>query len=210
MNATRRTHPRLGSTPPAYLRALGFVLAVAALLVAAAPALAQQVVTAQLSPQGGSGVSGTATFTAAGDVAHAPRLEDATQVSLQVSGLPPGASAQSSLHAGTCATPSASAAMLPNLMADAMGRATASGFVLFRGAENVAFTIVADGSHVVSVTSGGRVLACGAIPRAAQIPGRLPATGGGPALGALLGGAGLLAAAGALRQMQKAKCKMQS
>ena len=207
MNTTRHTHPRLGSAPPPYLRALGVVLTVAALLAAAGPALAQQAVTAQLSAQGGSGVSGTATFTAAGDVAHAPRLEDATQVSLQVNGLPPGASAQSSLHAGTCATPGASAAMLPSLTADATGRATASGFVLFRGAENVAFTTVADGGHVVSVTSGGRVVACGAIPRAAQVPGRLPATGGGLGPSLLLGGASLLLAAvgavGVVRRPQR-------
>ncbi len=192
MNTIRHIHPRLGLAPTTYLRVLGMVLSVAALLVAPGSALAQQAVTAQLSAQGGSGVTGTATFTAAGDVAHAPRLDDATEVALVVSGLPPGASAQASVQAGTCATPGASAAMLPSLTADAGGRATASGFVLFRGAENVAFSTVADGGHVVSITSGGRVVACGAIPRAAGLPSRLPATGGGSALRLLLGGAGLL------------------
>jgi hypothetical protein len=178
--------------------ALGAVLA--ASLAVAPSALAQQPaqrapVTAQLAPQGGSGVGGTATVTAAGDAAHAPRLEDATQVALSVSGLAPGAAAQASLHAGTCATPGASAAALPSLTADAAGRASASGFVLFRGAENVAFPTVADGAHVISVSSGDRVVACGAIPRAAGLATRLPATGGGPPLGAVLAGAGALLAA---------------
>ena len=193
MRTTRPTLSWPGSAARKLLQAFGVGLAVAALLAAAWPALAQQAVTARLSPQGGSGVGGTATLAPAGDVAHAPRLDDATRVVLEVSGLPPGATAQGSLHAGTCATPSASAAALPGLTADATGRATAGGFVLFRGAENVAFSTVADGDHVINIASGGRVVACGAIPRATGVPSRLPATGSAP--GALLGAVGLLLAA---------------
>jgi LPXTG-motif cell wall-anchored protein len=201
VRTTRSTLSWPGSAPRKLLQAFGVGLAVAALLAAAWPALAQQAVTARLSPQGGSGVGGTATLAAAGDVAHAPRLDDATRVVLEVSGLPPGASAQGSLHAGTCAAPGASAALLPGLTADATGRAAASGFALFRGAESVAFSTVADGDHIVSVAAGGRVVACGAIPRAAGGPSRLPATGSAPGLSPLLGAAGLLlAAAGAARR----------
>jgi hypothetical protein len=170
-------------------------LAAAALLAAPQPALAQQAVTARLVAQGGAGVVGTATFTAADDAAHAPRLDDATRVALEVTGLPPGASAQGSLHAGTCAAPSASAAALPGLTADGTGRASASGPVLFRGTENVAFSTVADGDHIVSIAAAGRVVACGAIPRAAGVPSRLPATGGAALPHALLGAAALLLAA---------------
>jgi hypothetical protein len=127
-------------------------------------------VTVQLAPVGGSGVSGTAVVTAAGDVAHAPSIYDATRVELQVSGLAPGASAQASLHTGTCVAPSASAATLPSLTADSAGRASASGMVLFRGAENVPFSVVADGEHIIRITSGGRDVACGAIPALAAGP----------------------------------------
>jgi LysM repeat protein len=132
-------------------------------MASAGQALPQVIV--QLSPEGGSGVGGTATFVAAGDEAHAPDMDDATRVSLEVVGLPPNATAQSSLHAGTCAQPGASAAALPNLTADSSGNANASGMVLFRGSENVAFSTVADGSHIIRITSGDRVVACGAIPR---------------------------------------------
>jgi LPXTG-motif cell wall-anchored protein len=208
--ATRPDHPLLTLTPSTRfvtsarrrLRrgfALGLLLAA---LAAPGAALAQQpaarAVTAQLAAQGGSGVGGTATFTAAGDAAHAPRLEDATRVSLSVSGLAPGAGAQATLHGGTCAAPGASAAQLPARTAAAAGRATASGFVLFRGAENVAFTAVADGAHVVIVAAGGRAVACGAIPGAAAAPTQLPRTGGAVAPSAALAGAGVLLAAAAL------------
>ena len=183
------------------LRPLGAGFAVVALLAAAAPALAQQAVTAQLSPQGGSGVRGAAILTATGDFAHAPHLEDATRVVLEVSDLPPGTAVQGSLHAGTRATPGASAAALPGLTADAAGWATASGMVLFRGAEHVAFSTVADGDHVITITSGGRVVACGAIPRSPSVPSHLPATGGSPGPDPLLGAAALLLAAlGAARR----------
>src|SRR3712207_7292125 len=59
----------------------------------------------------------------------------------------------------TCALP-----ILPSLTADSTGKANASGLVLFRGRENVAFSTVTDGDHIINITSGGRVVACGAIP----------------------------------------------
>jgi hypothetical protein len=146
---------------------LAFALVSGRLDAAASPAPTAQnqpSVTVQLAPVGGSGISGTATLIAAGDFAHAPNLDDATRVSLTVVGLPPLATAQSSLHAGTCVAPSASAAALPSLTADGAGRATATGMVLFRGEENVAFSSITGGDHVINISSGGRVVACGAIP----------------------------------------------
>ena len=56
------------------------------------------------------------------------------------------------MHAGTCAMPSASFAPLPYLKADATGRTTATGLVLFHATENVALATMADGEHI-KVTS---------------------------------------------------------
>lgn len=161
---------------------------VLALLLVPGMAVAQEAVTLELSPVGESGVSGTATLTAAGD---------GTEVTLEVQGLAPGADARASMHAGTCAVPSASFAALPDLQADASGRATATGLVLFRGTENVALATMADGEHVIIVRSGGQVVACGTIPvlTPASAPATLPATGGTafPPMAAMVGILGLCA-----------------
>lgn len=144
---------------------------------AAAPTTqARMSVTAQLDPVGDAGVSGTATLTTAGDIAHAPNLDDATQVVLDIGGLQPGATVEASLHAGSCDVPGASAAALPGLTADAMGRATATGMVLFRGTENVAFSTITDGDHIIRITSGGSEAACGSIP-AGSLGGSMLAAG---------------------------------
>jgi hypothetical protein len=170
-------------------------VALALLLLPALPgmALAQESVTVQLEPMGGSGVSGSATLTAAGE---------GTNVALDVSGLPPGATARGTLQAGTCATPSASFAALPDLTADASGRATATGSVLFRATENVALATMADGEHIIAIHTE-QVVACGVIPRlasAAPAPGTLPATGGAASwlLAAAAGVLGLCALSGGL------------
>jgi hypothetical protein len=133
--------------------------------------LAQGAVTVQLDPLGESGVSGTAILTAAGE---------GTEVGLEVTGLTPGAEARVTMHANTCAMPSASFAPLPGLKADATGRATATGRVLFHNMD-VALTVMADGQHVIFVRAGGQAVACGVIPPLWSHPDAptLPVTGGG-------------------------------
>lgn len=158
----------------------------------ATSAIAQAAITIQLEPVAGANVSGTAVLAEEGD---------ATRVTLNVAGLAPGTNATASLQAGTCATPGASAAALPALTADADGRATANGAVLFRGTENVALATIADGAHTIMVAAPGGATACGVIPSAgASMPsGVLPAAGAStiwlPA-GLLLGGTLLALAAG--------------
>jgi LPXTG-motif cell wall-anchored protein len=160
-------------------------LVVTAMLLPGA-GMAQAAVTVQLDPVGASGVSGTATLTAALDGTNV------TLVTLDVKGLAPGADARATMQANTCAMPSASFAALPALKADATGRATATGAVLFRGTEAVALETMADGEHVITVQTG-QVVACGVIPKLA--PATLPATGGAAssATAALAGVLGLCA-----------------
>ncbi len=148
-------------------------LAITALLLPGR-GMAQAAVTVQLDPVGGSGVSGTATLTAAGE---------GTAVTLDVKGLAPNADARATMNANTCAQPSASFAALPALKADAAGRATATGSVLFRGTEAVALDTMADGEHVINIQAG-QVVACGVIPKLAPAaaPSTLPATGSAASL----------------------------
>ena len=109
-------------------------------------AIAQQRVTVRLRSAGGGQVRGTAILAAAGA---------GTSVALDVTGLPPGAAARSSLRAGTgLARLSASAAVLPGLKASATGRARATGRVLFRGREDVPLAAVADAEHVIVIALG--------------------------------------------------------
>jgi len=132
--------------------------------------MAQETVTVQLDPVAGSGVSGTATLSAAGE---------GTDVALDIQGLAPGAAARGTMQAGTCAMPSASFAALPDLQADATGRATATGSVLFRGTEGVALETMADGEHIIAIQID-QVVACGVIPELASAsapPSSLPVTG---------------------------------
>ena len=125
----------------------------------------------RLDPVGESEVNGTATLTAAGDGTH---------VTLDIEGLAPGADARAAMHANTCALPSASFAALPDLKADATGRATATGSVLFHGTENVALATMADGEHIIAIQVGEQLVACGVIPRLTSASARpkLPVTGG--------------------------------
>ncbi len=151
---------------------LGISLAALAITALLLPSMgmAQAAVTVQLDPMGGSGVSGTATLTAAGE---------GTNAALDVKGLAPNTDARATMNANTCAQPSASFAALPALKADATGRATATGSVLFRGTEAVALETMADGEHVINIQAG-QVVACGVIPKLApaSAPATLPATGG--------------------------------
>jgi hypothetical protein len=157
--------------PLTRLHLLGISLIALALLLLPGMGMAQTAVTVQLDPVGESGVSGTATLTAALDGTNV------TLVTLDVKGLAPGTDARATMNANTCAMPSASFAALPALKADATGRATATGSVLFRGTEAVALATMADGEHVIAVQAG-QVVACGVIPKLASAPPALPATGG--------------------------------
>ena len=182
-------------------RLLRTALVILALLLLPGLATAQDVVTVQLDPVGESGVSGTATLTAAGD---------GTDVDLDIKGLAPGVDARGSMHAGTCAMPSASFAALPDLKADETGRTTATGSVLFHGTENVALATMADGEHIITIQAGGQVVACGTIPKLA--PGGLPVTGGeGTSLGAVVAvGLGLCATSAGLFLRQRSESQSRS
>ena len=147
-----------------------FSIIVLVLLLLPGLLMAQVAVTVRLDPVGGSGVSGMATLTAAGE---------GTQVELDIQGLAPGATARATMQANTCTMPSASFAALPDLQADATGRATATGSVLFRGTDNVALATMADGAHIITIQTG-QVVACGVIPMltSASTSSTLPVTGG--------------------------------
>jgi hypothetical protein len=154
-----------------WLRLPGISPVVPALLLLSGMVLAQEAVTVRLDPVGKSGVNGTATLTAVGD---------GTYVALDIKGLAPGADARTTMHANTCAMPSASFAALPDLQADATGRATATGSVLFHGMENVELVGMADGDHIIAIQAGGQVVACGVIPKltSASVPPTLPVSSG--------------------------------
>jgi len=143
-----------------------------------------EMVIVQLDPVDGSGISGTATLSPAGE---------GTNVALDIQGLAPGTAARGTMQAGTCDMPSASFAALPDLQANATGRATATGLVLFRGTEDVALETMADGEHIIAIRTD-QVVACGVIPKLASAstpPSSLPVTGRAPSL-VTVGGVGLL------------------
>ena len=150
---------------------LGTSLIVLALLLSSSTGLAQETVTVQINPVDESGVSGTAVLTADGD---------GTNVTLNITGLAAGAEAQVRMHANTCAMPSASFAALPDLKADATGKAAATGRVLFHGTQDVALTTMADNEHIIAIRSDERLVACGTIPKLASgpAPSTLPEAGG--------------------------------
>jgi hypothetical protein len=100
---------------------------------------------APLAPLTGSRVSGTATLAAVGS---------ATRITWTVSGMMPGSSLRTSLHAGTCVLPSASFRYLATLTADAIAAPTAS------ATTDLPFSLLADGDHIIELQGA----ACGAIP----------------------------------------------
>jgi hypothetical protein len=153
-----------------WLRLVVITLAGLALVLTPGMGMAQEAVNVQIDPVEGSGVSGTATLTVAGE---------GTDVALDITGLAPGTVAQATMQAGTCAMPSASFVALPELVADASGRAMATGSVLFRGAEPVALVTMADGEHIIAIQVE-QVVACGVIPKPTSDsapPAALPTTG---------------------------------
>lgn len=138
-------------------------------MLSVGPAMAQAAVTVRLEPYAGSNVSGTAILSADGN---------GTRVTLDLAGLEPGTNVTATMHAGPCATPGASGAQLPALVAGADGKAVATGRVLFRGAEQIALADIADGAHSISISGPADALACGTIPSLAAAPDSLmPATG---------------------------------
>ena len=140
-------------------RYLGTSLAALALLLSPSTGLAQETVTVQINPVDESGVSGTAVLTADGD---------GTNVTLTITGLAAGAEAQVRMHANTCAMPSASFTALPDLKADATGKATATGRVLYHGSQDVALTAMADDEHIIAIHADEQLVACGTIPKLAS------------------------------------------
>lgn len=182
------------------MRKLVVLLVAAALMLSTRVAMAESTFTVPFSPLGNSGVEGWAVLTAAGE---------GTDASLDITGLSAGAVATVTLRAGTCAAPGASFATLPDLAADASGRATASGQVLFRGTESVALSAIADGEHIMFVSQSGQQVACAWIPEVETEPATsvgMPRTGNADLLLALggLGLAGIVLLSGglALRRQQ--------
>ena len=125
------------------------VVAVAA--AAAAPPLAEGVT---FKPAAKSGVAGTGVVTQNGI---------GTGVVVRLTGLRPGSTARVLLRTGRYPKLSASFATAVTLRADARGRARGSSAIRYRS-EPVAFNIVTDGRHVLSVIANGRVVARAEIP----------------------------------------------
>jgi hypothetical protein len=144
----------------AHLRLIGIgLLAIAVTTFAGfsplvAPASAQQGgVTVALSPTTGSTVQGSASITAAGE---------GTTVAADLRGLPGGSGATITLHAGSCALPSASSLRILVLTADATGHAVASGPIQL-GSGSMPLASFTDGEHLLQVAVAGKILACGQI-----------------------------------------------
>jgi lipoprotein-anchoring transpeptidase ErfK/SrfK len=133
------------------LLAAAALAAIAVAAAAAAPPLAEGVT---FKPVAKSGVAGTGTVTQNGI---------GTGVVVRLSGLEPGSTARVLLRAGRYPRLSASFAKAVNVKADAQGRARGSSAIRFRD-EPVAFQLVADGRHVLTVVAGGRVVAVAEIP----------------------------------------------
>ncbi|MGH3072123.1 MAG: hypothetical protein ACRDNB_07625 [Gaiellaceae bacterium] len=127
------------------------LVALSVAAASAAPPLAEGVT---FKPVAKSGVKGTGVVTQNGI---------GTGVVVRLNGLKPGSTARVLLRSGRWPNVSASFATAVNLKADALGRARASSAIRFRN-EPVAFNIVADGDHVLTVVAGGRVVALAEIP----------------------------------------------
>jgi hypothetical protein len=155
---------------PTWQYSLRLSLVALIFLLSSSMALAQETVTVQINPVDESGVSGTAILTADGE---------GTKVTLNITGLAAGTEARATMHANTCARPSASFAALPNLKADETGTATATGRVLFHN-EDVALTVMTDYEHVIAIRADKQFVACGTIPTpaASSAPTTLPEAGG--------------------------------
>jgi YVTN family beta-propeller protein len=164
---------RSGAAPHTIRLAVGGVPPTGAQASIAHPGVrALQTVTMRLYPVAPARVHGTALLTA---------VDGGTRVVLDVRGLPPGARAVSLLHGGTCSHFGASVTVVVALRAGTTGQARATGRLLFHGRENVRLSVLTDGDHVMVITRGAQVVACGTIPR-------MPS----PALSAHVKGGGVL------------------
>jgi hypothetical protein len=138
------------------MRALIAVLAAAVVAVAAASALAAPPLAEGVAfkPVAKSGVAGTGVVRQNGI---------GTAVVVRLTGLKPGSTARVLLRTGRYPKLSASFATAVTAKADARGRARASSAIRFRN-EPVAFNVVADGHHVLTVVVNGRIVALAEIP----------------------------------------------
>jgi len=123
---------------------------------AASPVVAGIAETIKLTPRNASGVTGTATVSSRGDDA-------AAGVRVKVRGLKPHAFVRIQLNAVDGTNTSASTALILTARADANGTLAGSSRVRYRGAP-VTFATIADGSHAISVVTGGRLVARGIVP----------------------------------------------
>ena len=130
------------------------VAVVAALALAPVASAVNPYVHVSLRQRGSSGVSGSAVVAA---------KSDGTRVTLTLYNLAPKAVVRAFLHAGTCAKPSASLATIVSTKATAAGGvSTAAQLVL--GGKPVSYFDIADGDHLITISAGSRVVACGAVP----------------------------------------------
>ena len=160
---------------------LGVIVAIAMINVAAAA----DSLTVNLSPVGSSGISGTATLTANGDN---------TDVVVNLTGSPSGASEPIHIHTGQCgATLGGVKYPLKNVEG---GTSTTTVNATLASLETGGFAINAH----ESAANIKNYVACGNIPAMAAAATSLPKTGGTPVLPVAIVG-GMLAAAGyALRR----------
>ena len=133
------------------LLVIAFVLAASESTAAFAAAPTE---TNRLHARPGSTVTGSATVGASGR---------GTLVLLDLHGLASASGVRALLHAGTCAHFGASFAAIVTATANAQGAVHSRGHVRFHGLP-VDYSTIADGSHVITIVSGSRVVACGVIP----------------------------------------------
>lgn len=143
---------------------IGFlVLALLGLTAIPGLASAQQTpssITADVEELDGSGVMGTAVLSAVGN---------GTEVEIDLTGLEAAATYSVRLHAGTCTSPSASAAALPDFVANAGGAASVEGEALSQGTESVPLSTFL-GGHVLLISSASGPVACATLPTVATPP----------------------------------------
>jgi hypothetical protein len=141
----------------ARIRSLTFVLALSMLLVI--PVRAEEAIAVPLRPTGDALVEGMVLIHTQDELAT---------VTIEMSGLEPGAGFLARLHGGSCEAASAGFGHLGTVTADSEGRATLSASDLQMSASGapIALTLalVADGDHVVTVVRDHQI-ACASIPR---------------------------------------------
>lgn len=169
-------------------RALSILVALVVALLAVGTAFAENPVTIQLTAENNSGVNGTATLTPMGNQ---------TQVVINVTGEPSGASEPDHIHVGQCG-PTLGAVKYPLKNVE---NGTSTTVV------NASLTDLSNGNMAINLHESAANIknytACGNIPAmtmSGSSSGSLPSSGGAP-VGIVLAGAALAASAGyALRR----------